>query len=220
MQVPKILNKDEAFTTMAQSICDTVGYSLQRTTEIAAETWQVVGGEIRDYLTQFPDETLNSLVSDVRKIIKAELGWSPGRSTLYEAVKFHEALIVHDNTVDEVIEQHGSWRKIRTLYLKEGGGCNNKDEAPETGAILTPPSPPSSYEDTLKGPCPICGGWPCEKAHYPTTIGAGAEEDEWIPLCHTCHIGEMHVVGFTTWFHNNGRKLFKNFIYPMMRREK
>lgn len=75
----------------------------------------------------------------------------------------------------------------------------------------------SSYpEIALSVPCPICGGKPVEKAHYPTTVKAGAKEDEFIPLCHECHMGQ-HQAGFTSWFDMYGNLLFKNFIYPMLR---
>jgi len=75
----------------------------------------------------------------------------------------------------------------------------------------------SSYtEIALSLPCPICGKVPVEKAHYPTTVKAGAKEDEFIPLCHECHM-EQHQVGFISWFGMYGRLLFKNFIYPMLR---
>jgi len=75
----------------------------------------------------------------------------------------------------------------------------------------------SSYpEIALSLPCPICGGVPVEKAHYPTTTKAGAKEDEFIPLCHECH-DSQHRMGFISWFDMYGRKLFKEFIYPMMR---
>ena len=106
------LDKDEAFSVLAESICDTVGYSLTRTTEIAAYTWDAVGGEITQYLATYPTENLNSLLSNVRKTIKATLGWAPGKATLYDSVRFHETLVVREHTVEEVIEEHGSWRKI------------------------------------------------------------------------------------------------------------
>jgi hypothetical protein len=74
----------------------------------------------------------------------------------------------------------------------------------------------SSYpEIALSLPCPICGGVPVEKAHYPTTQKAGAKEDEFIPLCHECHMGQ-HQAGFTSWFDMYGNLLFRNFIYPML----
>ena len=76
----------------------------------------------------------------------------------------------------------------------------------------------SSYpEIALSLPCPICGGVPVERAHFPTTVKAGAKEDEFIPLCHECHMGQ-HQVGFTSWFDMYGNLLFKNFIYPLFRR--
>ena len=98
--------------------------------------------------------------------------------------------------------------------LTEGGGRNNTP--PESADIIPPSLPPSNYEENLSLPCPICGKTPVEKAHYPTTIGAGAAEDEWIPLCSACH-REHHAIGFVSWFTKYGRKLFKEFIYPIFR---
>ena len=52
------------------------------------------------------------------------------------------------------------------------------------GENVSPPCPPAL-------PCPngcaICGESPTEKSHFPITRGAGARDEDWVPMCRGCH---------------------------------
>lgn len=56
--------------------------------------------------------------------------------------------------------------------------------------------------------CCVCGGVPAEAAHFPLTRGAGAGDEDVIPLCRKCH-DEQHRAGKLTFFENYGHLIFR-----------
>ena len=165
------------------------------------------------------------------------------RSTAYSFIHLYEVFVLQHGWTPAEIESIGHRRLqlIAPVVDRDPQGWKNNAQHLSTSDLINEvreargrkpmkreepgTSPPlqknkesgSSYpEIALSLPCPICGGIPVEKAHYPTTVKAGASEDEFIPLCHECHMGQ-HQAGFTSWFDMYGNLLFKNFIYPMFR---
>lgn len=46
--------------------------------------------------------------------------------------------------------------------------------------------------------CLICGYTPCSPCHLTKSVGAGGDEDDIVPMCHTHH-NEQHQHGITTF---------------------
>jgi hypothetical protein len=62
--------------------------------------------------------------------------------------------------------------------------------------------------------CCVCGDTPVEKSHMPRTVGAGALDYMWLPLCHGCH-SQFHQVGVWTFMEKYGINIFI-WIYNSM----
>jgi hypothetical protein len=70
-----------------------------------------------------------------------------------------------------------------------------------------------TYLDYVRDqPCCVCdANGPSEAAHFPRTEKRGAWEWQVIPLCHSCHIGDLHGNGVDTFMVNNKQKIFEYF---------
>jgi len=73
-----------------------------------------------------------------------------------------------------------------------------------------------SYEEYVAAsPCCVCGRKPIEKAHFPRTRVRAERPWHYIPLCHDCHIGDLHQHGinhFLVLHKNNIFKFFYDYI--------
>lgn len=147
-------------------------------------------------------ESLQDLALDRLKIIRPVVETDPSR-WLSDARVLSKSDLIHS-----VNEEKGR----EPMKREEPDDITSLTKKQMSGSSALNRSYP---EIALSLPCPICGGTPVERAHYPTTVKAGAKEDEFIPLCHKCHMCQ-HQVGFTSWFDMYGNLLFRNFIYPML----
>ncbi len=143
--------------------------------------------------------------------------------TLYESrTLYNHIKDKYDNNVESFVSSLPdgvNWTWIRENRLtehreKEEGKSIGMEVIRESSVFLLPI--PSSYDDTLDGPCPICGKRPCERAHFPRTVKRGAKEDEWIPMCHECHMS-LHDMGVNSFFEVYKNNIFGGFIYPLIR---
>jgi hypothetical protein len=58
---------------------------------------------------------------------------------------------------------------------------------------------PGTFEEwKKKAGCCVCGDVPVEKSHFPQTIGAGALDYMWVPMCRSCH-QMLHQTGVDTF---------------------
>jgi len=227
--LPQQLDKDAAFSTLVENVADALSVTQREARRTVIYGWADIGEQVKQYVETYNLNNINTFCATLAQEVGKNVGRSISRRSIYYAVAFVDRLEQDNKTVEDAIGEYESWTRITKLYLTEGGGCTNtQDSATESnnmGSVYplsdpSPPSPPlSSYDEYLVKPCPICGGGPCEKAHWPTTVRAGAADDEWIPLCHECHM-EQHKIGFISWFDMYGRKLFKEFIYPIIRGKK
>lgn len=80
------------------------------------------------------------------------------------------------------------------------------------GKAVSPPAPPPRPSS---GGCAICGESPTEKSHFPITKGAGARDDDWIPMCRGCH-DEFH--RGAEKFILNYKRNWSRYFYDFLRR--
>lgn len=86
-----------------------------------------------------------------------------------------------------------SWKDLINAVRETRGRAHMPKEPKK------PPPPGSS--------CIICGTTPVENAHWPITEKMGGTFT--IPLCHDCHIGDLHNQGDVTWYSNNKHKIME-----------
>lgn len=107
--------------------------------------------------------------------------------------------------INEVRSSQG--RPELASSFHDSGTC----DTPRRGAPL-----PISYEEFVKTHhCIICGAPNVEKAHFPRTEKRGAEDWKILPLCHECHIGELHQWGVDTWLSKYKVKVF-DYLYDLI----
>lgn len=90
---------------------------------------------------------------------------------------------------------------------RESGESDDKTDRPE-------PTKMSFDAWKLRSGCAVCGDARVEKDHFPRTVGAGAGDDHWIPLCRGHH-NEHHDKGVDTFLIENKFKIF-DWMYSRM----
>jgi hypothetical protein len=109
--------------------------------------------------------------------------------------------------------EHLSLSDLSEKYGR-GGGHSKGVAADHGGAERLAPSGLSLDEWKLRSGCAVCGDACVEKDHFPRTQGAGADDDDWIPLCRTHH-QEHHDKGVDTFLVENKFNIFKWFYYRL-----
>lgn len=78
---------------------------------------------------------------------------------------------------------------------------------------------PFSFQDYItfvrNAPCIICGNTPSDPAHFPRTRGAGARDEDVMPLCRDCHTLQGRDTFDFLWLHKD--KIFKYFYDTFLR---
>jgi len=207
------ITPDKAYEYLVGTIEDVVVYTRSQVAEIVIKGWYEIGELIDQYITEY-DLNINKFCVTVTQDLYKRIGKVISRSSCYKATQFYRKLKNEGRVLDDVIGEYGSWKRITTKYLPEGG----ESQAASFSKKQETNDSPLPYLEWLKmQPCCVCGKHPVEPAHYPRTRGAGAKEDEALPMCHECH-RVSHDIGFVSFFELYGQNIFENFIYPLIRR--
>ena len=170
-------------------------------------------------------------------IARPEIGFK--RASVYNFIRFYELYILklgmephllssigHGRllTIAPVVEENPKeWISMaQTLSMSDlinetRVARGKKPMVPKVQDVANPLDVSEGYLAFLKRqPCCVCGAKQVETAHYPRTRGAGAKDDEAIPLCHKCH-QESHYIGFHSFFNLYGKQIFE-YVYQTFRR--
>jgi hypothetical protein len=177
------------------------------------------------YWKQLGYETFGAFLGDPEITLK--------RSTAYNLIniyhKYSEQMGVPSTTLAKI-----GTRKLQIIspvvetdperWLGEAENLSKSDlinmvrvEQGKGEVYFTPEKKEASgaYREYVKSsPCCVCGKRPSDPAHYPRTVGAGAGEDDVIPLCRECH-GEQHNIGVNSFFEKYGHLIFR-WIYDTL----
>jgi hypothetical protein len=107
--------------------------------------------------------------------------------------------------------------EIAELRGEAGHPLSSKHRRNDPVPINQAPALPALSLDDFKMArgCCVCGEKTAEKSHFPRTRGAGAGDDEWLPMCHNCH-SEAHQYGVDTFLEKYKIPIFK-WVYGVFR---
>jgi len=203
------LDKDESFKALIEHCQSALTEASFNARQFFINSYHEIGGLINEYVEEYK-VSANQVTQQVAEKL------SVSQRTLQYAVQFFQMFPDLDTLPEG---KDISWRKIVRKYLNgsaQDEGGESKDASFQKKQSLGSPSLP--YLEWLRDqPCCVCGKRPVEPAHYPRTRGAGAKEDEALPMCHPCH-RVSHDIGFVSFFEIYGKNIFENFIYPLIRR--
>lgn len=119
--------------------------------------------------------------------------------------------------INPVVESNPEEWIGKAIALSRGDLINEVRKAqgkPEMEPAKATPDPPSikSYEEYVAtSPCCVCSSTPIEKAHFPRVKNFAEKPWYYIPLCHDCHINNLHQYGITHFLVLNRNKIFQFF---------
>jgi len=162
-----------------------------------------------------------------------------GRSTIYSFIHVYETYVLKLKipTVTLTVIGHRRLQIINPVveedyadWLSKAANLSESDLINEVRRVQGKPDMipkpkevenvyPFSFEDYItfvkNSPCIICGGAESDPAHFPRTRGAGARDEDVMPLCRRCHSEQERDTFDFLWLYKD--KIFEYFYEVFLR---